>query len=165
MVRGNPAGVTDVYLYETGIFFGLKADPFGRISEMVRLSKKAEYGLIALRHIASSRGVVTAKEIAAAYNIPHELLAKVLQKLARAGLLASHQGMRGGYSLVLSPDQVQVSSVLHAIEGTAPAVAQCMTEGPASCGVFDVCTIKSPLHKVQANIDRAFSDMTLAEIV
>jgi Rrf2 family protein len=132
---------------------------------MVRLSKKAEYGIIALRHVASVRGVVTAKEIADTYRIPYELLAKVMQKLARAGLLVSHQGVRGGYSLARNPAQVQVSSIIHAIEGTAPMIAQCMSEGPASCGVFDVCTIKSPLHKVQANIERAFSDMTLAEIV
>jgi Rrf2 family protein len=132
---------------------------------MVRLSKKAEYGIIALRHVASVRGVVTAKEIADTYRIPYELLAKVMQKLARAGLLVSHQGVRGGYSLARNPAQVQVSAIIHAIEGTAPVIAQCMSEGPASCGVFDVCTIKSPLHKVQANIERAFSDMTLAEIV
>lgn len=132
---------------------------------MVRLSKKAEYGIIALRHVASVRGVVTAKEIADTYRIPYELLAKVMQKLARAGLLVSHQGVRGGYSLARNPAQVQVSSIIHAIEGTAPMIAQCMSEGPASCGVFDVCTIKSPLHKVQANIERVFSDMTLAEIV
>lgn len=134
---------------------------------MVRLSKKAEYGLIAIRHIAASRNghIITAREIADTYAISYELLAKVLQKLAKGGLIVSHQGLRGGYSLAKPPSQIPVSMIINTIEGTAPGIAQCMTDGPESCGVFSVCTIKSPLQKVQANIDRAFSSMSLAEIV
>ncbi len=134
---------------------------------MVRLSKRVEYGLIAIRHIATriNGDVVTAKEIADKYQIPYELLAKVLQKLARAGLIASTQGMRGGYALTKQPSEVSVSMIINAIEGTTMGIAQCMTEGPQSCDVFQVCTIKSPLSKVQANIEDAFNNMTLAQIV
>lgn len=134
---------------------------------MVRLSKKVEYGLIALRHFAtrSGGGIVTAKEIADIYHIPYELLAKVLQRLSKVGLITSHQGVRGGYTLVRRPEEIRISTVINAIEGTAPAIAQCMSEGPESCGVFDVCTIKSPLSRVQANIELAFHTMTLSEIV
>ena len=134
---------------------------------MVRLSKKVEYGLIAIRHIATrtTGDIVTAKEIAETYRIPYELLAKVLQKLTKAGLICSHQGVHGGYAIAKDPSEIQVAMIIHAIEGTQPAIAQCMTDGPDSCTVFTVCTIKSPLTKVQANIDRAFSEMTLSEIV
>jgi Rrf2 family protein len=132
---------------------------------MVRLSKRAEYGLIAIRHIAAHREVLTAKEIATLYGIPYDLLAKVLQAMARNGLLVSHQGVRGGYTLARPASEIAVSAIIHAIEGTVPAIAQCMAEGAESCTVFTVCTIKSPLGKVQANIERAFSEMTLAEIV
>ena len=134
---------------------------------MVRLSKKVEYGLIAIRHIAtrSLGDIVTAKEIAESYKIPYELLAKVLQRLTKSGLITSHQGVRGGYTLAKDPAEIPVSTIILAIEGASPTIAQCMTEGPESCTVFTVCTIKSPLTKVQANIDRAFSSMTLSEIV
>lgn len=134
---------------------------------MVRLSKKVEYGLIAIRHIAAHGGaiVVTAKEISEIYRIPYDLLAKVLQKMAKAGLLLSHQGTKGGYTLAKSPHEIPVALIIHAIEGTTPMIAQCMVEGAESCGVFTVCTIKSPLTKVQANIERAFNSMTLSEIV
>jgi Rrf2 family protein len=134
---------------------------------VVRLSKKVEYGLIAIRHIAAkpTGDIVTAKEIAERYGVPYELLAKVLQKLTRSGLIVSTQGMRGGYSLAKNPNDVSVSMIINAIEGASPAIAQCMTEGPDSCDVFKVCTIKSPLLKVQANIENAFNSMTLAEIV
>jgi Rrf2 family protein len=134
---------------------------------MVRLSKKVEYGLIAIRHIAAQNGmaVVTAKEISDNYRIPYDLLAKVLQKLARAGLLVSHQGTKGGYTLAKRPQDIPVAMIIHAIEGTTPMIARCMADGAESCGVFTVCTIKSPLTKVQENIERAFNSMTLSEIV
>lgn len=134
---------------------------------MVRLSKKVEYGLIAIRYIALQRNgeVVTAKEIADRHRIPYELVAKVLQRLARAGLITSQQGVRGGYMLAKNPNEVSIAMVINAIEGIPPAIAQCMAEGPESCEVFNNCTIKSPLTKVQANIDQAFRTMTLAQIV
>lgn len=134
---------------------------------MVRLSKRVEYGLIAIRDIASCPGgeLVTAKEISDRYGIPFDLLAKVLQRLSKSGLIHSHQGVRGGYALAVDPGQLQVSTIIHAIEGTTPVIAQCLSDGPQSCEVFSVCTIKSPLSKVQANIERAFGTMTLAEIV
>ena len=81
-------------------------DWFGRISEcprvyMLRLSKKADYALMAMRHLAAhgDREAVSARELAEAYDIPSELLAKVLQRLVRSRLLESHQGIRGGYGL------------------------------------------------------------------
>ena len=85
---------------------------------MVRRSKKVEYGSIAIRHIVAQRseGIVTAKEIADRYGVPYELLAKVLQKLARAGLIVWTQGMRGGYSLARNPNEVSVSMIINAEE-------------------------------------------------
>ena len=123
--------------------------------------------MIALRHFAVNplAGVVTAKEVAEAYGIPYELLSKVLQKLVKAGLIVSHQGVRGGYTLAKHPDDVPVSAIINAIEGTTPRIAQCMADGPQSCMVFDACTIKSPLTRVQANIELAFSQLTLSQIV
>jgi Rrf2 family transcriptional regulator, cysteine metabolism repressor len=135
---------------------------------MVRLSKRVEYGLIAIRHIATRPygEIVNAKEIAEQYKIPYELLAKVLQKLTKAGLIASHQGVHGGYTLAKKPGDIPVSHVIHAIEGTRPVIAECLVEGATDhCTVFSVCTIKSPLTKVQANIELAFNSMTVLEIV
>lgn len=134
---------------------------------MVRLSKKVEYGLIAIRHIATKPAgeIVNAKDIAETYGIPYELLSKVLQKLTKSGLISSHQGVHGGYAMARDPSELPVSVIINAIEGVGPAIAQCFAAGPESCTVFTVCTIKSPLTKVQANIERAFSSMTLSEIV
>ncbi len=72
---------------------------------MLKLTKKADYGLIAVRHLAERfpATACSAKEIARAYGIPTELLAKILQKLAKNGLLVSQHGTNGGYALARRP--------------------------------------------------------------
>ena len=96
---------------------------------MLRLSKKADYALIAMKHLAvrGVRGSSSAREIAALYDIPIELMAKVLQRLVRRGLLVSHQGTRGGYQLSRAPIQISVADVIQAIEGPVTVTA-CSTE-------------------------------------
>src|SRR5205814_10698340 len=86
---------------------------------MLRLSKKADYALIAMKHLAlrGDRGSSSAREIAELYDVPIELMAKVLQRLVRRGLLASHQVTHGGYQLGRGPAQVSVADGLQAIEG------------------------------------------------
>src|SRR6476660_7543101 len=85
---------------------------------MYRLSKKSDYGLIALKHLAQHHDEsVSAREIAAQYHIPPELLAKVLQKLARKGLLVSQHGTNGGYVLARDPARIAIVDVVEALEG------------------------------------------------
>ncbi|HTX19945.1 MAG TPA: Rrf2 family transcriptional regulator [Bacteroidota bacterium] len=134
---------------------------------MLKLSKKVEYGLIAMRHVAAGESgrVTTAKEIAERYKLPYELLAKVMQKLAKRGFIVSHQGVYGGYTLAKGAGEISISSIIDAIEGQLPAIAQCIAESPDSCSIYDNCTIKNPLGKIQTNIDTVFRSMKLSEIV
>lgn len=134
---------------------------------MLQLSKKVEYGLIALRHMAMKPlgRVFTAKELATEYGIPYELLAKVLQKLAKAGVVRSMQGVNGGYALSRKPNELTVSFVIRIIEEERPMVAECYSEGPESCYLFDNCTIRRPLGKLQRNLNVLFDKMTVQEII
>jgi Rrf2 family protein len=134
---------------------------------MLQLSKKVEYGLMALRHMAmNSHGqVFTAKEIATKYDISYELLAKVLQKLTKAGVVISTQGMHGGYSLAKKPDQVQVSHIINVIEEEKPTIAECYADGGEGCFLFDGCTIRKPLGKMQHNLNAILDKTTLEQIV
>jgi len=65
---------------------------------MLKLTKKADYGLIALKYLAEhpEKPAVSAKDVADTYGIPAQLLAKILQQLTKSGLLRSHAGMNGG---------------------------------------------------------------------
>src|SRR5215510_5715175 len=91
---------------------------------MLRISKKADYALMALQHIASVQfgdvtpgRVVNTKEIAEEFNIPLELLAKVLQTLAKNGMIDSHNGPKGGYLLARRAHQITIAQILESIEG------------------------------------------------
>ena len=93
------------------------------ISTMLRLSKKADYALMAMTHLALKAGSSSAREIAEQYDIPIELLAKVLQRLTRRGLLTSQQGTRGGYQLSRTADAISVADVIQAIDGPVAVTA------------------------------------------
>jgi Rrf2 family protein len=134
---------------------------------MLQLSKKVEYGLIVLRHMAMKPvgHIFTARELAKEYDLPYELLAKVLQKLTRGGVIRSLQGVRGGYALAKRPDELTVASVIRIIEESKPMVAECYTEGPECCHLFGTCTIRRPLGKLQRNLNVLFDKMTVSEII
>ncbi len=134
---------------------------------MLQLSKKVEYGLIALRHMASQPmgRLFTAKEIAEHYDMPYELLAKILQKLAKSGILISTQGVRGGYSLSRKPNEITISWIIDVIEDEKPAIAECISNSPEVCDRYERCTIRLPLEKVQRDINSVLDKLTLSEIV
>ncbi len=134
---------------------------------MLQLSKKVEYGLIALRHMAMKPPgyVVTTKELSNEYDLPYELLAKILQKLARAGVVRSLQGVKGVYTLAIRAEELKVSVVIRMIEDSKPMVAECYTDGPESCYLFYNCTIRRPLGKLQRNLNVLFDRMTVQEII
>jgi len=131
---------------------------------MLRLSKKADYALIAMKHLAvrGDRGASSAREIAEQYDIPIELLAKVLQRLVRRGLLVSQQGTRGGYQLAKPPSQVSVAEVIQAIDG--PVTVTACSSVDASCDQFAKCNVRDPLWRVRERILAALSECTVAEL-
>ena len=135
---------------------------------MFHLSKKIEYGLIAIRHMASgSKGqIFTTKEIADRYHLPYELLAKIMQKLAKEGFIVSHQGLYGGYTFVKNPGEIKILEIIRAIEGKpAVTIVQCESDTPNDCVIHDRCTIKSPLIKLQGNINKILDELTVMEIL
>jgi len=131
---------------------------------MLRLSKKADYALMAVRHLALPDGPssTSAREIAEQYDIPLELMAKVLQRLVRAGLLISTQGTRGGYTLSRMPAAISVSDVMQAIDGPFTVTA-CSTDNH-DCDQYDKCSIRDPLWKIRERIAATLNTVTIAEM-
>ena len=135
---------------------------------MFQLSKRVEYGLIAMRHMAlnSNGHIITTKEIADRYQIPYELLAKVMQKLAKEKFISSYQGVYGGYILVRRPGDLKLSAIINAIEDQlSVSIIQCEAESPEHCSIHTTCTIKSPLVKLQNTINKMFEAMSIEEMV
>src|SRR5438309_11789364 len=132
---------------------------------MLRLTKKADYGLMALKYLAEQRdgSAHSAKDIAEAYHIPPQLLAKILQTLARAGLLVSHAGTNGGYALSRPAKEISAFEVIRAIDGPL-FITSCITIHGA-CDLAGHCTIKEPLRKVNDSIKDLLSGIRINDLV
>jgi Rrf2 family protein len=131
---------------------------------MLRLSKKADYALIAMKHLAQKHraDATCAREIAEQYDIPLELMAKVLQSLVRSRLLVSTQGTRGGYMLGRSSGSISVADVIEAIDGPFTVTA-CTTE-KHDCEQYSKCSVRDPLWQIRERIAAALGTVTLADM-
>ena len=133
---------------------------------MLRLSKRVEYGLMALQYLAKSGNVATAREISDAGHIPYELLAKVMQSLKHEGIIDSYQGVRGGYAMLVAPTQINLARVMKALDEDA-TVTECISPGSVheQCTLYANCTIKEPMQKLQTRMEESFGKMTIAELL
>jgi Rrf2 family protein len=131
---------------------------------MLKLSKKADYGLIAVKHLAShgAEGACSAADIADLYGIPTPLMAKVLQKLAKHGLVVARHGSGGGYQLARDPSMITALEVINAIEGPL-FITSCVTSR-GECDQTPTCTVREPLRRVNQSILQVLNTMTISQM-
>jgi Rrf2 family protein len=131
---------------------------------MFKLSKKADYGLMAVKHLALHRDqhACSASEIAEEYGISTMLLAKVLQKLARQHIVTAKHGASGGYQLAKDPDQISALDVISAIDGPV-LITSCVTSH-GNCGASEKCSIREPLRRVNESILSVLSNVTISQM-
>jgi Rrf2 family protein len=131
---------------------------------MLRLSKKADYALMAMKHLAArqDQASCSAREIAEAYEIPLELLAKVLQRLVRSRLLLSVQGTRGGYRLSRAATAIAVADVIQAVDG--PLTVTACSDDDQDCEQYSKCSIRDPLWKIRGRIVEALTAVSVADL-
>jgi Rrf2 family protein len=131
---------------------------------MLRLSKKADYALIALKDLAArpEGSSASAREIAERFTIPVELMAKVLQRLTKKGLVASHQGTRGGYHLARPSTEITVADVIQAIDG--PVMVTACSSTDERCDQYSTCNVRDPLWRLKDRIVQALAACTIAEL-
>lgn len=141
-------------------------DQIGRLyfQPMLKLTKKADYGLISLKHLTlfARDRAASAKEIAEAYRMPVPILAKVLQKLAREGFLVSEQGTNGGYRLARDPGGITALEVIRAIDGPV-ILTNCFTEH-GDCELSGKCSVREPLRRVHEGILNLLESITISDI-
>src|SRR5436305_2763558 len=131
---------------------------------MFKLSKKADYGLIAVKHLATHRNVhaCSANEISEEYGISSTLMAKVLQKLARQNLVAAKHGSSGGYQLAKAPDQISALEVITAIDGPV-LITSCVTSH-GNCDATSKCSVREPLRRVNDSILQVLNTVTISQM-
>jgi Rrf2 family protein len=132
---------------------------------VIRLTKRTDYGLMAIRHLSllPGGGYRSAREIAAEHGIPTALMAKLMQRLARKGLVASHHGTKGGYQIARPASQISLWDVIEAIEGPG-GLTECQLPGHGDCPQENTCTVQSPLRAVQRKIVEVLGRTTLGDL-
>jgi Rrf2 family protein len=131
---------------------------------LLKLTKKADYALMAMKHLAEHSGQDSrsAKDVADEFGIPPEALAKILQRLAKAGLLHSQHGINGGYTLARSAHTISAFEVIQAIDGPL-FITSCVTVR-GECGQSDRCNIREPLRKVNESIEAVLKRIKISHM-
>ncbi len=132
---------------------------------MLKLTKRADYGMMAMRYLAEHADdgrPHSARDVADAYNIPLPVLAKTLQALAKADLVASQHGALGGYALARPAAAISTLEVIAAFDGP-PVITSCATIH-GSCEMASHCTVKEPLRRVNDGIRMLLTSISIAEL-
>jgi FeS assembly SUF system regulator len=131
---------------------------------MLRITKQTDYGIVLLTHMASTPArQAAATELAHEAALPAPMVAKILKLLARAGLLQSHRGAAGGYSLARPPEEMSVADIITALEGPI-AVTECTDGEPGLCHQEASCPVRSNWNRINQAIREALEGISLAEM-
>jgi Rrf2 family protein len=137
---------------------------------MLSLTKKVDYGLIALSFLAGRPGrTASASELARRFRLPQFLLANIMKELTTKGMVVSIRGVHGGYRLAREPETITLAEMIRALEDDDKAsLADCVAADGSprddNCRISDTCPVKGPVRKVHDRLQALLRDVTLAEL-
>ena len=131
---------------------------------MIRIRWETDYGLILLGYLVqhAGQGAHAAREVSEWAGIPLPMASKILKTLAREGILVSHRGVKGGYSLAQSADTISLADVIQALEGPI-GITECASH-PGACGKETGCPVKPNWVRISGAIRASLEKISLAEM-
>jgi FeS assembly SUF system regulator len=130
---------------------------------MFRLSKLADYATVLMACLAAERSaLVSAQALAERTRLEAPTVAKLLKRLAQAGLVRSTRGANGGYRLARAPEAITIAEIIAAIEGPLGMTECSIHDG--LCSRQHYCTVSSNLRKISAAVEAALRAVTLADM-
>jgi FeS assembly SUF system regulator len=133
---------------------------------MLRITKQTDYGIVLLSRLATQPGrLFNAPELAAELQLPLPTVSKILKLLARDGVLASHRGVKGGYSLARPPEGITVAEVIESLEGPI-AMTECIDDSPSvgSCQQEGHCALQANWQVINRAVRQALQGITLRDL-
>jgi len=133
---------------------------------MIRLGKLTDYGLVLMSQIARrpQSELHTARDLAARCRLPLPTVSKLLKLLLQGGLLASHRGIKGGYSLARDPRLISVADIISALEGPL-ALTECNMEVAGLCDLEPSCPIKDNQRLINRVVEGALQKVMLWDLI
>ena len=130
---------------------------------MIRITKQTDYGIVLLTHLAAQADRhLNAPELAAETQLPLPMVSKILKLLARDGLLTSHRGVKGGYSLSRPPGEISMAEIIASLEGPI-AITECISVD-SDCTHEALCPVRSNWQRINQAVRSALEGITLAEM-
>lgn len=132
---------------------------------MIRLNRLTDYAIVVLSTMSRSVGRVhAAPALAEQTGVPLPTVAKILKALGQAGVVSSHRGAAGGFSLDRPADAISVAAIIQALEGPI-ALTACVDGSDSSCGVESLCPMRGNWNRVNTAIREALEGVTLADMI
>ena len=130
------------------------------------ITRASEYAILSLIVLSKADAPMDSETLSTQLSIPKSFLAKILQSLAKNNILKSHRGVKGGFALLLKPEEINMLLIMSCVEGKAPAVFDCASSiNDCPSDKASLCSIWPFLNKLQGKIDEFLADMTLADIL
>jgi FeS assembly SUF system regulator len=140
-------------------------DSWRNEAEMIRLSKLTDYGLVLMSEIARRPCTLhTARDLGRQCRLPLPTVSKLLKILLQSGLLASHRGIHGGYTLAQEPHAISIAEVISALEGPL-AWTECSTEVAGLCDLESSCRIKDNQRVINQAVRGALENVMLSDFI
>ena len=133
---------------------------------MLKFSKKTEYAIISMLYMTARHGgeLTTARELSETFNIPQEIIGKVLQSLTRANLVNSVQGVKGGYQMTATAEQLRLTQIIEAVNGPIKVV-KCVDDAVGcTCEQLDFCNMRNPMEILQSRLVEFFDGISLQDL-
>ncbi len=135
---------------------------------MIRMTKQTDYGFVLLSELAADAAtdastVAAAPELAESTRLPLPMVSKILKLLARQGLLVSHRGVKGGYSLARPASEITAAEIIRALEGPV-ALTVCIDGSPGECERETFCAVRGPWQRINHAVFEALATITLADL-
>lgn len=133
---------------------------------MIKINKKVEYALIALKYMASQEEgrLTSAREICDRFKTPFDTTAKVLQVMNNKGLLTSSKGIKGGYALAKPLSSITFTELGTMIEGGQEFRRFCESS-KGLCDLYDICNIVTPIDSLNNKINSFLNQLSLEELL
>jgi FeS assembly SUF system regulator len=131
---------------------------------MLRMTRLTDYAVALLAQFALQPRQHSARELAAALHMPAPAVSKVLKTLARNGLLETHRGAKGGFTLARRPADITVAEVLRAFEGPF-AMTECSSTHVGACELESCCSVSGSWKRINNAVAEALEGINLAEMV
>ena len=131
---------------------------------MLRLTKQADYGIVLMTHMARGGDRhFNAPVLAEETHLPLPTVSKILKQLTREGLLASHRGVKGGYSLARAPDKITVAEMISVLDGPI-AFTECIEDTPGVCSQEAICQLRGTWQQINFAVRHALESISLADL-